>query len=89
MVYFYSGVDKTVTACLVEEGEPVRVKNFGAFSVRHKGERLGRNPQTGEEVMITPRKVVVFRPSQKLKHWVNLPEDLPRRVRRQEDLFES
>ena len=71
------------------EGEPVKVSNFGSFTVRHKGERVGRNPKTGEEVMISPRKVIVFRPSMKLRHWVNHPEDLPRWPRRQRDLFES
>ena len=71
------------------EGEPVKVSNFGSFSVRHKGERRGRNPRTGEEYPISPRKVIVFRPSMKFKHWVNHPEDLPRRPRRQMDLFES
>ena len=55
---------KTVATCLAE-GEPFKVSSFGSFTVRHKGERMGRNPKTGEEVMISPRKVVVFRPSLK------------------------
>lgn len=41
----------------------VLISNFGRFSVRQKRERKGRNPKTGEEVMITPRKVVTFHPS--------------------------
>ena len=65
------------------DGEPVKIQNFGTFSVRQKGERMGRNPRTGEEVPILPRKVVVFRASQKLKHWTAHPEDLPLRPRRQ------
>lgn len=48
-------------------GETVKISSFGSFSVRQKGERIGRNPKTGEEVPILPRKVLVFRPSQLLK----------------------
>ncbi len=48
-------------------GETVKISSFGSFSVRQKGQRLGRNPKTGEEVPILPRKVLVFRPSQLLK----------------------
>ena len=79
---------KMIAACLAE-GEPFKVSSFGSFTVRQKSERLGRNPRTGEEVMIPPRKVVLFRPSPKFRHWVNHPEDLPRRPRRQLDLFGS
>ena len=48
-------------------GESVKLSSFGSFSVRSKSERIGRNPKTGEEVPILPRKVLVFRPSQVLK----------------------
>jgi integration host factor subunit alpha len=48
-------------------GEPVKLSSFGSFSVRSKNKRIGRNPKTGEEVPILPRKVLVFRPSQVLK----------------------
>ncbi len=48
-------------------GETVKISSFGSFSVRQKGQRIGRNPKTGEEVPILPRKVLVFRPSQLLK----------------------
>ena len=47
--------------------ESVKISSFGSFSVRRKGQRIGRNPKTGEEVPILPRKVLVFRPSQVLK----------------------
>ncbi len=47
--------------------ETVKISSFGSFSVRQKGERIGRNPKTGDEVPILPRKVLVFRPSQLLK----------------------
>ena len=48
-------------------GGPVKLSSFGSFTVRSKSERIGRNPKTGEEVPILPRKVIVFRPSQVLK----------------------
>ncbi len=51
--------------------ETVKVSSFGSFSVRQKGQRIGRNPKTGEEVPILPRKVLVFRPSQVLKDRIN------------------
>ncbi len=51
--------------------ETVKISSFGSFSVRSKGQRIGRNPKTGEEVPILPRKVLVFRPSQVLKARIN------------------
>ncbi len=56
------------------EGTTVKIANFGSFSVRHKGTRMGRNPKTGEEVPISARRVVVFKPGPKLKHRVNHSE---------------
>ena len=53
------------------EGDNVKISSFGSFSVRQKGERVGRNPKTGEEVPILPRQVLVFRPSQILKSRIN------------------
>ena len=52
-------------------GESVKISSFGSFSSRQKGQRIGRNPKTGEEVLILPRKVLVFKPSQVLKAKVN------------------
>ena len=52
-------------------GESVKLSSFGSFSVRSKSERIGRNPKTGEEVPILPRKVIVFRPSQVLKNKIS------------------
>ena len=52
-------------------GEPVKISSFGSFLSRQKGQRIGRNPKTGEEVLILPRKVLVFKPSQVLKAQVN------------------
>ena len=55
----------------LESGEAVKISGFGTFSVRQKGRRIGRNPKTGIEVPILPRRVLVFRPSQVLKAHVN------------------
>ncbi|MDE2335388.1 MAG: integration host factor subunit alpha [Rhodospirillales bacterium] len=55
----------------LEGGESVKISGFGTFSVRQKGRRVGRNPKTGVEVPILPRRVLVFRPSQVLKAHVN------------------
>jgi integration host factor subunit alpha len=52
-------------------GESVKLSSFGTFQVRHKSERIGRNPKTGEEVPIAPRRVLVFRPSHVLKAHIN------------------
>ena len=54
-----------------ERGENVKLSGFGNFVVREKGERTGRNPKTGEEVPIEPRRVVTFTPSPNLKDHVN------------------
>ena len=63
---------KEITDCL-ERGETVKLSSFGLFVVRQKGQRLGRNPRTGEEVPISPRRVVVFKPSAVLKQRINAP----------------
>ena len=55
----------------LERGDVVKISSFGSFSVREKGERVGRNPKTGEEVPISPRRVLVFRPSHVLKGRIN------------------
>jgi integration host factor subunit alpha len=55
----------------VVAGQTVKLSSFGTFMVRSKRERMGRNPKTGEEVPITPRRVLVFRPSQVMKNIVN------------------
>ena len=53
------------------EGETVKLSRFGNFNVRTKRQRIGRNPKTGEEVPITPRRVLVFRPSNIMKDRIN------------------
>jgi integration host factor subunit alpha len=47
----------------LSQGEKVQITGFGTFLIRQKQERRGRNPQTGEQMLITPHKAVVFRPS--------------------------
>ncbi len=51
----------------LESGEQVKISGFGKFELRDKSGRPGRNPKTGEEIPITPRRVVTFRTGQKLK----------------------
>ncbi len=55
----------------IERGENVKLSSFGSFLVRSKAERVGRNPKTGVEVPITPRKVMVFKASNVLKGRIN------------------
>jgi integration host factor subunit alpha len=55
----------------LERGEMVKISSFGSFAVRHKGQRIGRNPKTGQEVPISPRRVLVFRASHALKNQIN------------------
>lgn len=55
----------------LEHGERVKLSSFGSFGIREKGERIGRNPKTGEEVPITPRRVLVFRASNIMKERIN------------------
>jgi integration host factor subunit alpha len=81
-VYQEVGLSRNESADVVESilaemsktlasGEMVKISSFGSFSVRSKGQRIGRNPKTGEEVPILPRRVLVFRPSHVLKNQVN------------------
>ena len=81
-VYEKVGLSRNESADLVEgvlleisdalvQGENVKISSFGSFAVRQKGERMGRNPKTGEEVPIDPRKVLVFRASHVLKERIN------------------
>src|SRR6266852_7657999 len=55
----------------LERGEMVKISSFGSFGVRQKGQRIGRNPKTGQEVPISPRRVLVFRASHALKDQIN------------------
>jgi integration host factor subunit alpha len=81
-VYEQVGLSRNESAALVEtvldeisqaleRGETVKISSFGTFGVRQKGRRVGRNPKTGEEVPILPRRVLVFRASHVLKDRIN------------------
>lgn len=81
-VYQEVGLSRNESAELVESvldevadalarGEMVKISSFGSFQVRQKGQRIGRNPKTGEEVPILPRRVLVFRASHVLKNRIN------------------
>jgi len=81
-VYQEVGLSRSDSTALVESvldeisdalsgGEGVKISSFGSFIVREKGQRTGRNPKTGEEVPILPRKVLVFRASHVLKDRIN------------------
>lgn len=61
---------REISDALIKE-ETVKISSFGSFSVRQKNERIGRNPKTGEEVPIEPRKVLVFKASHVLKERIN------------------
>ena len=64
------GVFDTMKNAL-SQGEKIKVSGFGNFVVRKKAERLGRNPQTGDQIMISARRVLTFKPSQVLKNILN------------------
>src|SRR5215216_3489587 len=55
----------------LEKGEKIKISGFGNFVVREKKARIGRNPQTGEEITISARRVLTFKPSQVLKNVLN------------------
>lgn len=61
----------------LKNGETVKIAGFGNFVIRDKRERKGRNPKTGEEIGISPRRVVTFRPSHIFKQYVNGQRDNP------------
>jgi integration host factor subunit alpha len=81
-LYEEIGLSRNESADLVESvlgeisdslinGDNVKISSFGSFLVRQKNGRMGRNPKTGEEVPIDPRRVLVFRPSQVMKDKIN------------------
>lgn len=81
-IYAQVGLSRNESAALLEDvlervsaaleaGRAVKISAFGTFSVRQKGMRVGRNPKTGVEVPIMPRRVLSFRPSQVLKSRLN------------------
>jgi integration host factor subunit alpha len=81
-VYLMSGLPRHEAALLVQQvlgeisdalvsGENVRLSGFGVFTVRDKAERVGRNPKTGVEVPIEPRRAITFKASDRLKDHMN------------------
>jgi integration host factor subunit alpha len=81
-IYEEVGLSRNESADLIEAilqeisdalvaGEQVKISGFGSFSIREKSERIGRNPKTGEEIPITPRKVLSFKASHVLKEGMN------------------
>ena len=81
-VYQKAGLSRSGSLALVElllkeitdtlaKGETVKLSSFGSFLVRNKKQRVGRNPKTGAEVPISPRRVIVFKPSAVLKQQIN------------------
>ena len=81
-VYRRLGLSRTESASMVEmvlqeicdtivQGDSVKLSSFGSFVVREKGLRIGRNPKTGREVPIPPRRVTVFKPSNIMKQRIN------------------
>lgn len=85
-VYRRVGLSRTESASLVElvleemcqavvDGDQLKLSSFGTFHVRDKNERIGRNPKTGEEVPITPRRVMTFKASNVLKDKVQNGHD--------------
>ncbi|MBT5157813.1 MAG: integration host factor subunit alpha [Rhodobiaceae bacterium] len=82
VVYNTVGLSRSESADIVEtvlelvsealvQGDDVKLSSFGSFLVRHKNGRVGRNPKTGEEVPIDPRRVLSFRASHVLKNKIN------------------
>ncbi len=82
IIYSEVGISKTESAEIVDQffeemildlvdGKSVKLTSFGTFLVKHKGQRIGRNPKTKEEAVIVSRRVTVFRASKELKRRVN------------------
>ena len=82
IIYSEVGISKTESAEIVDQffeeiildlvdGKSVKLTSFGTFLVKHKGQRIGRNPKTKEEAVIDARRVTVFRASKELKRRVN------------------
>lgn len=85
-VYLKTGFSKKESAEIVEtvfelikttleQGEKIKIAGFGNFVVKDKSTRRGRNPQTGDEIEITSRRILTFKPSQVLKSSINGAEE--------------
>ena len=86
IVYMQIGFSKQISENLIEEfftliisnlvkNQNVKISKFGTFSIRSKKSRIGRNPKTKKETVISERNVVLFKPSKEFKEFVNLKND--------------
>ncbi len=96
-VYRKVGLSRTESSAFVElvleeikdsiaRGETVKLSSFGTFTVRKKGQRMGRNPKTGVDVPISPRRVVVFKASAIMKQRINGGRPLQKKPSKRETL---
>ena len=86
LIYMQIGYSKQISENLIEDffktiidnlkkERTLKLSNFGTFSIRQKKSRLGRNPKTKEEKIISERNVVLFKPSKEFKEFINLKDD--------------
>ena len=82
LVYMRLGFSKQISSNLIEEfffqivdnlikERKIKISNFGTFSIKSKKSRIGRNPKTKEEKMISSREVILFKPSKDFKNYIN------------------
>ena len=82
-VYMQLGFSKQISSILIEDflkiivdnliiEKKIKISNFGTFSIREKKERIGRNPKTNENKIISNRFVVLFKPSNEFKNFINI-----------------
>jgi len=86
IIYMQIGFSKQISENLIDEffssivlnlknEKKLKISKFGTFSIRNKKERIGRNPKTKEEKIISKRNVVLFKPSKDFKEFINLKEN--------------
>ena len=86
LIYMQIGFSKQISEILIDEffnliitnlqkEKKIKISNFGTFTVREKKKRIGRNPRTKEEKIISARNVVLFKPSKDFKNFINLVEN--------------
>jgi len=86
LVYMQIGFSKQISENLIDEffsliilnlekEKKIKISKFGTFSIRSKKQRLGRNPKTKEEKIISERNVVLFKPSKEFKEFINLKKN--------------
>jgi len=86
LIYMQIGFSKQISEILIDEffsliimnlkkEKKIKISNFGTFTIREKKTRIGRNPKTKEEKMISARNVILFKPSKDFKDFINLVEN--------------